>query len=135
MSGIVALRTVLIADAELLALVPATRIAAGIMPLNTAAPFIQITSISVIDMATLTPGLTRFVTERVQASVVAKSDDSMRAVFAAMKNAGADQLYPTVAGISGVTIHTGGAGPDIVNEEAKLYQKNMDFFIRYTETR
>lgn len=135
MNGIVALRAVLIADATLTALVPAERIAAGILPLNTAAPFIQLTSISVNDLNIPSPGLTRFVTERVQVSVIAANDDSLRAVFAAMKSAAADQINPVVSGISGVTIHTAGAGPDIVSEEASLYQKNLDFMVRYTETR
>lgn len=135
MSGIAALRSVLVDDAALIALVPATKIVSGPAPLDTAPPFISLSSVSVVDMNIPTPGATQFVTERVRAAVVAADDPELRQVFAAMKRAGGGQLYPIVTGISGVTIFTAGAGPDIVNEQAHLYQKNMDFMIRYTETR
>lgn len=135
MSGIAALRSVLVDDAALIALVPPERIAAGVLPLNTTLPFIELSSVSVVDMNIPTPGATQFVAERVRAAVVAANDPELREVFAAMKRAGGGQLYPVVTGISGVTIFTAGAGPDIVNEQAHLYQKNMDWMVRYTETR
>lgn len=140
MSGVIALRAVLIADGSLTGLVGPDRIAAGPLPQDTALPAIALQSISTVDMNLPAPASTRFVKERVRATVLAAGYDQMRAVKAAIRHAAADRLYPAISGlsgtgISGVTIHTDGAGPEMFLDEVGIYQASQDFMVRYSETR
>lgn len=132
MNGIKALRQVLIADAALTALVPAARIVAGILPQGTALPAISLTSVSGNDRNIPSPGATRFVTQRIQASILAADYPATRTIIAAVRDAAADRR-PTVAGLTAVTIHTEGMGPDMMDEAASIYQASQDFAVRYNE--
>lgn len=135
MDGVAALRFVLVADATLLGLVPEENIFAGPMPLDMQGPAISLQSISTSDLNIPTPAATRLVTERVQATIRALNYPSQKAIEKAVKRAAADQLYPSVPGISGVTIHTAGAGPDFVNEALSLWQGSQDFSVKYNQAR
>lgn len=134
MNGVHAIRSVLVADAALTNLVPASKIAAGVLPQGTAAPFITLQSISSFDRNIPAPGAKRFVTERVQVSVVAKTYDQQQIIMAAVKKAAADKINPTVPGISNATIHTDSKGPDGINDDASLYIGSQDFRVKYSET-
>jgi hypothetical protein len=133
-NGVVALRTVLIADVALIALVPAARIAAGVMPQGTALPAISITSVSTNDLNIPNPATTRMVTERVQVTVMAGTYPEQKTILAAVKRAAAD-TRPTVSGIANVTIHTENTGPDFMNDGASIYLGSLDFRVIYNETR
>lgn len=135
MNGVVALRTVLIADAALTALVPATRIAAGVMPQGTALPAISLTSVSAVDRNLPSPGAYRHVSERVQATVLAADYPSQKTILAAVRKAAADKINPTVSGISRVTIHTENGGPDFMDEAASIYMGSIDFRVTFSEAR
>lgn len=135
MRGVVALRTVLITDGTLTALVPATRIQAGVMPQGVTLPAISLTSVSVVDRNLPNPGTYRHVSERVQATILAANYPSQLAVFNALKAAGADQVGPTVSGLVNVTIHTDSAGPDFMDDAAKVYMTSIDFRVTYSEAR
>jgi hypothetical protein len=134
-SGIDAVRAALIADATLTGLVPATRIGAGDLPQDIALPALSLTSISKVDRNIPNPGVHRFVTERVQVMIHAANYPSQKAIEAAVRGAAADQLNVSVSGLLNVTIHTDGAGPDIMNEEASIYLGTQDFRVTYSEVR
>lgn len=134
MNGVAAVRQVLIADAALTALVPATRIAAGVLPLDTALPAISIMSVSANDLNIPSPATTRQVNERVQVTVMAAGYLSQKAVMRAVRHAAAD-TRPTVSGIVNVTIHTISAGPDFMDEAASIYLGSQDFRVIYNEQR
>ncbi len=134
MNGIKALRQVLIADAALTALVPATRIAAGVLPLDTALPAISVSSIGSNDRNLPSPGTYRHVSERVQVTVMAATYPSQKAILKAVRHAAADQ-FPTVSDINAVTIHTETAGPDFMDEAASIYLGSQDFRVTFSETR
>jgi hypothetical protein len=134
MSGVVAIRQVLIADADLTALVPAQRIGAGVLPQNTALPAISLQSVGKNDHNIPNPGTYRHVIERVQATVLARDYDSQLALLNAVRKAGADRM-PVVAGLMHVTIHTDYAGPDFMNEDASIYMGSQDFRVTYSEAR
>ena len=134
MNGVAAVRQVLIADAALIALVPATRIAAGVLPLDTALPAISVTSIGSNDRNLPTPGAYRHVSERVQVTVMAATYPSQKAILKAVRHAAADQ-FPTVSDISAVTIHTETTGPDFMDEAASIYLGSQDFRVTFSETR
>ena len=132
--GVQALRTALVADGTLTALVPVTRIAAGPLPRDTALPAIALESISKVDRNILNPGTHRFVRERVQARVLASTYPSLKQVMTALRGAAAD-TFPTVSGLINVTIHTDGAGPDFMNEDSSIHMGEQDFITTYSETR
>ncbi|CDO37146.1 DUF3168 domain-containing protein [Novosphingobium sp. KN65.2] len=134
MNGVVAIRQLLIADAALTALVPATRIQGGVLPQGTALPSVSITTVSGVDRNIPSPGATRHVTDRIQATVLAANYPSLLAVMDAVKKASADK-FPTVSGISNVVVHTDGEGPDFMDETASIYLRTQDFRVSYTETR
>lgn len=131
MSGVVAVRTALVADAALLALVPATRIVTGPLPQEMALPAISLRSVSTVDLNIPNPGSTRFVTERVQVTIVASTEPERRQVKAAVKKAAADQVELSVSGLTHVSIHTDSAGPDIEGDSG--WQASQDFRVKYNE--
>lgn len=135
MDGVVATRSVLVADAAMTGLVPGVRIIAGPLPLNITLPAISLESISKVDLNIPAPGSTRFVRERVQVTVHAKNYPEQKAILRAVRHAAADKLFPTVAGISGITIHTESAGPDFMSEDASIWMGSQDLMVKYTEER
>ena len=135
MDGVAAVRFVLVADTALVALVPTDRIVAGPLPLGMGVPAISLHRVSGSDLNLARPAAKRFVTEHVQVTVLAADYPSQKAILRAVRHAAADQLYPAVPGISGVTIHTEGAGPDFMNAAATLWQGSQDFAVKFSETR
>lgn len=132
MDGVAVIWSLLTGNAALTALVPASRIAAGVAPQGIELPAISVTFVSGVDRNIPSPVSQRHVSERVQVTVHAKNYPSQKAVLRAVKKAAADKM-PTVAGITAVTVHTEGAGPDFMNEEASIYQGSHDFTIRFNE--
>lgn len=134
MSGVAAIRQLLAADAGLTALVPATRIAAGVMPQGTALPAVSIMSVSSVDRNIPNPGTKRQVVERVQVTALSATYPALQTILAAVRAAAADKL-PTVSGLSDVVVHTDGAGPDFMDEAAAIYLSTQDFRVSYNEVR
>lgn len=135
MDGVAAVRSVLVADTGMTALVPAARIFAGPAPTGTALPFVMLESISIVDRNIPSPGAQRFVTERVQVTWVAQNYPQQKQLQRAVRHAAADKISPTVAGISGVTIHTDSAGPDFYDETYSGWRSSQDFRVKYSEER
>lgn len=121
-------------DAPLLALVPITRMSAGVLPQGIALPAISVTSVSKNDRNIPNAGTYRYVVERVQVTVLASTYPSQKAVLAAVRKAAADK-FPTVSGLIRVTVHTDTAGPDFMNEDASVYIGSQDFRTSYSELR
>lgn len=135
MDGVAAVRSVLAANGALTALVPAAKIIAGPLPLNTAAPAITLQSISIVDRNLPNPGVKRHVVERVQVTVLAPNYPSQKNILRAIRKAAADKFYPAVSGIDQVTIVTESAGPDFMNEQASLWLGSQDLRVTYNELR
>lgn len=132
MNGVAAIRSLLVANGALTALVPAARISAGDLPQDVSLPAISIDHISGVDRNIPAPGATRHVTDRVQVSVLAASYVSLKSVQAAVKAACADEM-PTVSGISAVVVHTEGQGPDFRDEANSIRMGTQDFRVSYTQ--
>lgn len=135
MDGVAAVRSVLAADAGMAALVPAAQIFSGPAPLGTPLPFVMLESVSKQDRNLPSPGVTRFVTERVQATVVAGNYPSQKAILRAVRHAAADKIDPAVTGLSGVTIHTDSGGPDFYDADYSGWRGSQDFRVKYQEAR
>ena len=135
MSGVKAIVSLLTGNGALTAVVPAVRIMAGVLPQGTALPHCSIMRVSATDLNIPTPATKRQVRELVQVTVLASTYPEQQQVLALVKKAAADQLYPTVSGMSGVTVHTAGTGPDFMDDAASIYIGTQDFTVIYSEER
>lgn len=135
MDGVAAVRSVLVADAALTALVLADNIAAGPLPLAGTLPRLMLESISAVDRNLPSPGATRHVRERVQVTIMARNYPEQKAILRAVRRAAADQVNPEVPGIDNVTIHTEPRGPDFMIEDPAIWCGTQDFITTYTEIR
>lgn len=134
MDGPVALRTALIADATLIALVPASNIIADdAKPEVMGLPALLLRMISQDNRNISNPGSLRHVSERVQVTIMAETRRSRSNIRKALKDAGGD-TYPTVSGLTNVTIHATDAGPDYLGEGS--VRIGVQYFrVTYSETR
>ncbi|KPH62997.1 DUF3168 domain-containing protein [Novosphingobium sp. ST904] len=134
MNGVIAVRSLLVADTGVTALVPAARIVAGIIPQGTSLPAIALMSVSSTDRNIPAPGPKRRVTERVQVTVLAASYPAAKAVMRAVRAAAADRM-PAIDGLTDVTVHTDSAGPDFLDEETGINMQTQDFRVSFNEAR
>ena len=134
MNGVIAVRSLLVADTGLTALVPGVRIAAGSLPQGTVLPAISLMSVSSVDRNIPAPGTKRCVTERVQVTVLARTYPETKAILAAIRTAAADQM-PAIDGLTDVTVHTDSAGPDFLDEETGIHMQTQDFRVSFNEAR
>ncbi len=134
MNGVIAVRSLLVADARVTALVSVARIAAGMLPQGTDLPAISLMSVSSVDRNIPAPGPKRRVTERVQVTVLARTYPETRAILAAVRKAAGDQM-PVIDGLTDVTVHTDSAGPDFLDEETGIHMQTQDFRVSFNEAR
>ena len=134
MNGVIAVRSLLVADTGVTSLVPVARIAAGMLPQGTDLPAISLISVSSVDRNVPAPGAKRRVTERVQVTVLARTYPEVKAIIAAVRQAAADQM-PNIDGLFDVTVHTDSAGPDFLDEETGIHMQTQDFRVSFNEAR
>lgn len=134
MNGVIAVRTLLVTDNGMTALVPPARIAAGMLPQGTDLPAISLMSVSSVDRNIPAPGPKRWVTERVQVTVLAATYRQVKAILAAVRKAAADQM-PIIDGLFDVTVHTDSAGPDFLDEETGIHMQTQDLRVSFNEAR
>ncbi|MEX6725898.1 tail completion protein gp17 [Parapedomonas caeni] len=134
MNGVIVVRSLLVADTGVTALVPAVRIGAGMLAQGTSLPAISLMSVSSTDRNIHAPGPKRRVTERVQVTVLAASYPAAKAVMRAARAAAADRM-PAIDGLTDVTVHTDSAGPDFLDEETGIHMQTQDFRVSFNEAR
>ncbi len=134
MNGVIAVRSLLVGDLRVMALVQPERIAAGTLPQGTTLPAIALMSIGSVDRNVPSPGLKRRVTERVQVTVLARAYPEAKTIIAAVRAAAADRM-PQIDGLSDVTVHTDSAGPDFLDEETGIHMQTQDFRVSFNEAR
>ena len=134
MNGVIAVRSLLVADTGVTSLVHVARIAAGMLAQGTDLPAISLISVSSVDRNVPAPGAKRRVTERVQVTVLARTYPEVKAIIAAVRRAAADQM-PTIDGFFDVTVHTDSAGPDFLDEETGIHMQSQDFRVSFNEAR
>lgn len=134
MTGPQVVRSVLIADSEVTNLVPVSNIIADeVAPINMALPIILLKHISGVDRKPLTLGSNVHTRKRVQVEIHATSAASRNAIKSAVRSAGLSNPFPTVAGVSNVTLHTEGEGPDFYVDGTSVRVGEQDFIVTYTE--
>jgi hypothetical protein len=132
MSAVKVIRALLVADATVTSLVPATRIMGGALPQGTAVPALAITEVSRYDRQVLKAGAYSRATSRVQVTCFATSYPAQKQLLAAVRHACRDMLG-TVASVPGVVVHTDGTGPDFSDLDTGFYMQSQDFKVSYTE--
>src|SRR5258705_13515570 len=101
MDGTAVIRALLVANADMLALVPEDQIIGGVLPAETPLDAIAITDISEVDRNVLSPGTTRHVTERIQVTGFAATYPQLKALLRAAKKACADFIGSAAGLVAG----------------------------------
>lgn len=130
MSGVAIIRYLLANNASLIAVVPATRIMPGVMPIDTVLPAISVRQISGFDRSFLSRGIGDYHTERVQVTALATTYPQQKSIIALIKNA-----LPATRGIvNGFyvdSIKPDIDGPDLYSENPVIYEQGTDFIVRF----
>jgi len=140
MSGVAVIRYLLANAAAITNVVPATRIMAGDLPLNTVMPAIAVTEVSSVPLNTIrTNESPKLHTERVQVSVLFKGPQGTPAgtglpgVKALLKLvlAACPSQRGTINGVSVDSIVPDIEGPDLSDDATALYSQSRDFIVKY----
>lgn len=140
MSGVAVIRSLLATNAAVIAVVPAARITAGDLPINTTMPAIAVTQISGmprLTIAMIEPN--RLNTDRVQVSVLFKGPSAsppgtgypgvkalLPLVLAACPNQNG-----TINGIAVDSILPDIEGPDLQDDATGLFSQSRDFIVKW----
>lgn len=134
MDGVASVRSVLVADGSVTSLVPTTRIIADdVLPQGTVIPAILIRLISGTDRNIPNQPSTIHVRQRVQVEIHAATNPSRQAIKRAVREAVRANRFPTVSGLTFVTIHTEAEGPNFYNEDPFVRVGVQDFQVTYSE--
>lgn len=137
MSGVAVIRTLLAADVTLTAVVPATKIMAGDLPMNTSLPAISVKQISSVPYNAIKVNDTnKLHTDRVQVNVFVKEDaagggyPTLGAILTLVLAACPSQRG-TVGGVALEAITPGHEGPDFYIDQLSAVTRSRDFIVRY----
>lgn len=144
MSSVGIVRSILASNSALIAVIPAARIAAGDLPLDTVLPAISVIQISGNQRLTMAMTEPKQInTDRVQVSVLYKGPDgtpsggtgypgvkaAMALVRAAMPNR--NGIVGTLTGYWVDSILPDTVGPDLQDEAGQIFSQSIDFIVRW----
>lgn len=131
MSDTTIIRALLIANAQLAALVPPARVFFGVIKQGEALPAIAISTISSIEHQRVADkGGVTLITTRTQVTVQAKSYAVQRQVLDLVGRA-IKGGRRTVAGLLVANIRRDIVGPDLLDDAAGLFMQTQDFRVMY----
>lgn len=134
MSAVKVVRSLLASNWPLLQVVPAAKIMAGAIPLNTVLPALAVSHISTVERNTVAMDTaTVLATSRVQVTVQAKSYAEQKSILELVRKA-LPNTHATVKGVQVDSILPEGAGPDFRDDEAGIFMQSRDFLVKYTES-
>lgn len=133
MSGVKVIRALLAADAALIAVIPVTRIIAGVLPQGTLLPAVAITEVSTIEISHIDAQAPSALTEgRVQVTIFAATYPVQKQVLDLVRKA-CNYKRGTVAGYVVSSVRRDSNGPDFNDPAAGFYMQSMDFKVIYHE--
>lgn len=132
MSGVAVILSLCAGDGTVTGIIPADRIVAGTLPLDTALPALGIETISEIDVRVLNRGAWRRVRERVQTRVIGSDYAQAHDLIKAVKRACADK-FPAIAGLQNVNVLSVSGGPEGYHPVIGAPQRTHDFLVGYEE--
>lgn len=130
MSGVAVIYHLLSNDASLTAVVPAAKIKAGVVPVNTELPAISIRQISGTELSVIKRGLNQQVTERIQVTVNASTYTQQKEIIELTRDA-LPGTHGTVNSISVLSLTYESDGPDLEYENPQIFEQSMDYFVTY----
>lgn len=131
MSGVAVVRSLLAGYSNLTAIVPASRIYAGVLPVNIQMPAISIEQISGQQMNNLAMSSDGYlVEERVQITVLAKSYPQVKTILGHVRLA-CPLSRGTVNTINCQGVIPDTEGPDIFDQVTRLYSQSQDYIVFY----
>ena len=134
MSGVIAIRSLLANNVAVLAVVPASKIMAGVIPIDTVLPAIGISHISTVERNTVAMDAAQVMaTERVQVTVEAKSYADQKSILELVRKAGPN-THGTVNGIAVDSILPEIAGPDLRDDDLLIFVQSRDFIVKFIES-
>ena len=134
MSGVIAIRSLLANNVALLAVVPAAKIMAGVIPIDTVLPAIGINHISTIERNTVAMNSAKVMaTERVQVTVQAKSYSDQKSILELVRKA-CSNTRATLNGIEVDSILPELAGPDLHDYDLGIFLQSRDFIVKFVES-
>lgn len=134
MSGPIAVRSFMRDDNDLVALVDTRMVADDVLPQGTTLPALLIKSISLIDRNIPNPGAMQHVRERVRVEGHCATARERRALMLAVRRAAFANRFPTVDGLSRVTVHPEAGGPDGIGD-ASVRVGIQDLILTYSQSR
>lgn len=133
MSGILIVRALLVADAPLVASVPASRIR-PFLPQGVTLPALGLDVVSAVRRNALSGNETTVhEMSRVRVTALAASYSSCEAVLALVNSACA-RKRGTIAGFADVHVLPDIRGPDMQDVGANIFMQSLDFLVHYTAT-
>ncbi len=130
MSGTAIIKSLLGANAALVAQVPATRIFVGDVPLNTILPAISVKRISGTSFLPMAMNLTTtFQTQRIQVTLLTKTA-AQDAIWALIRPA-LPNTRGTVSTFAVDSILPDIEGPDMFDQVAVIYQQSTDYMVKF----
>lgn len=130
MSGVAVIYHLLANDASLTAVVPAAKIKAGVVPVNTELPAISIRQISGTELIVIKRGLNQQVTERIQVTVNASTYTQQKEIIGLIRDA-LPGTHGTVNSISVLSLTYESDGPDLEYESPHIFEQSMDYLVTY----
>lgn len=131
MSGVLIIRALLAANAAVLAQVPAGKIMAGVIPINTALPAISVAQISGVIRNTIGMNEAKVLaTDRVQITCMAKTYAQQKQLLDLVR-AACPNTYGAVNGVQCDSIWSDIVGPDVFDSDMSIYFQSVDLFVRY----
>jgi hypothetical protein len=133
MSAVKAVRALLAASAPVIAICPAVRIMAGIVPQGTAMPSLSIMHVSTVPISHVDAQAEfNVVTSRVQVTIMASSYAGVKPLLDAVRKA-CNYQRGTIAGVDVASILRDTVGPDFSNDDASVYYQTIDFKVTFHE--
>ena len=131
MSGVIIIRALLAANTALTSVVPASKIMAGVIPINTVLPAISISQISGVTRNTVSMNEAKVLaTDRVQITVMAKDYASQKSILDLVR-AACPNTRGTVNGVACDSIWSDTTGPDVFDDLAVIYFQSVDMMVRF----
>ena len=133
MSGVKVIRALLVANAALVALVPAEKIFVGAVKQGAALPTLLVSDI----VTTYQPKIDAqaaysIATSRVQITAMGKDYPGVKSLIGAVRRA-CNFQRGAIAGVPVITVVCAGVGPDFSDDDSSTHFQSIDFKVTYHE--
>ena len=133
MSSVKVIRALLVANSNLVAVVPSTRIIAGVLPQSTVVPALCVTEISTLELPNIDAQATKsLVSARVQVTIFSSNYATQKQVLDLVRKA-CNYERGNIASTEVVSVQRLHNGPDFHDLETGLFMQSIDFKVIFNE--